>query len=315
MDLFFIIGLISSIIVAFLITLKWLNKGMNPLYERVLNHLIRKYLDERYFTVHKLADELNITEDTLRRILKTLEARRIVAFIPHKKQYALLDPLVFLTPKDYARALRITKDDNILYGAYEAPYRVDILYILIQLIFILVPLLAFFAQVLNMIDLSPYLTRIFPNARPEVILLFFLGMGIILADAVNNVIKGYTREKMSVVVGALSGISYDKHFADELSGRLPRKDLKSVDIRLSLLQKIHNYFGEIPVGDIIVEYRGGKKPEVFRSMPFPRELFYVIRSIMLGHLEWRKRHAETISKWKAGSLPTVPMGRRSRRGR
>jgi len=128
----------------------------------------------------------------------------------------------------------------------------------------------------------------------------------VFVDFVDNVIKAWAREKFSVVVGALSGISYDLSLADELSGRIRRGQIEDVDLELSLLQKLINYFKRVPVGDVIVKVRGQKEPVRFRNMPFPRELFYVIRSVQLGSIGWRKKYARVLMLWRAKTV--VPRG-------
>ena len=335
MDWIFLLGLIISMVIGFVIAWFGFSKP-DELRDKLMRHLIDNYLDERYFTVKKIATELKWTEDTVKKYLKELETKKIVAFIPERKVYALMDPLVFLTSRDYSRALRITKDDNILYGAYQAPYRTNPIYIGIQVALIAIPSIMLGLQLLGIYNFTPFFAPVLNEVSIEAFLLFLIAMGIIAADAFNNLFKGYMRERFSVVVGAKSGISYDVSYADEFSGRIRRGDIKYVDVDLSLWQKIHNYFGEIPIGDVKIVYtrRIGEESEeaeevhigreedkevkckgrtcerVFRSMPFPRELFYVIRSIMLGNLGWRKRHADVISKWKSGSVPVVSLRRR-----
>ena len=66
---------------------------------------------------------------------------------------------------------------------------------------------------------------------------------------------------------------------------------------------MNNFFGGVPVGDVIVYVRGRKTPIVFRSVPYPRELYYVLRSIQLGSLQWRKKHARTLALWRMGWFP------------
>ena len=314
MDLFFILGLAIAMIVGFVISWYLINRP-DEIFERILKHLIEKYLDERYFTVKRLAEELNITEETLKKYLKKMEVYRIVTFVPEKNSYALVDPLVFLTPRDYARALRITKDDNIIYGAYQAPYRTNPIYIGVQLVILFTPIILFVIHIFNLANLEPYFSFLKPlGIDLTIFLLFLIAIGMILADAFNNLYKAYMRERYSVVVGAKSGISYDVSYADEFSGRIRRGEIQSVDLDMNFWQKLHNYFGEIPIGNIRIRVRGGREV-VFRSMPFPRELFYVIRSIQLGNLAWRKRNARVISMWKAGVVPIIGGPRVTRRRR
>jgi len=311
MDLLFIIGLLVSIIAGFLLSYYRINRP-DELFEVILKHLIEKYIDVRYFTAKKIAEELDMTEDTVKKYLAKMEIYRIVSYLPDKNAYVLIDPLVFLTPKDYARALRITKDDKIIYGAYQAPYRINPLYILIQLLLIFVPTILLVLQIFNIIDIRPYFG--FLNILGiDIIafLLFLIALGIIIADAFNNIYKAYMRERYSVIVGEKSGIAYDVSFADEFSGRIRRGEIASVDLDVNTWQKLHNYFGEVPIGNVKVRTKRGHEI-VFKSIPFPRELFYAIRSIVLGNLAWRKRHAGIISMWKAGAIPTIGWTRRRR---
>lgn len=305
------IGLAASMIIGFIISYYRINRP-DELFEAILKHLIEKYIDTRFFTAKKIAEELDMTEDTVRRYLAKMEIYRIVSYIPDKNVYVLVDPLVFLTPKDYARALRITKDDKIIYGAYQAPYRINPLYILIQLLLILIPSILLVLQIFGIINVKPYFGFLdILEVDVVVFLLFLIAFGMIIADAFNNIYKAYMRERYSVIVGEKSGIAYDISFADEFSGRIRRGEVLSVDLDVNLWQKLHNYFGEIPIGDVKVKTKRGHEI-IFKSIPFPRELFYAIRSIILGNLAWRKRHAGIISMWKAGAIPTIGWTRRRR---
>lgn len=337
-DLFLISGTIIAAFVGFIISWFMFSRP-DEVFNKVLKHLTENYLDERYFTIEQLEEDLQMPKEVLLKYLRKLQTNGLVVFVPEKKKYALVDPLVFLTERDYIRALRVTKDDNIIYGAYQAPYRIDIFYIGIQFITVAIPAAIFVLHALGIIDVSgyfPFLLKL--GISTEVFLLFLTAMGMIIADAFNNIAKGYMRERYSVVVGEKSGIAYDVSFADEFSGRVRRGEIQYVDLQLSSLQKIHNYFGEIPIGDVRIRLRRGRgrrrstrRPEEetekgeegeekseeeqyydvwFRSMPFPRELFYVIRSIQLGHLAWRKRYADVISRWRAGAVPIVGFRRR-----
>lgn len=311
MDPIFFIGLAISLIAGFLISYYKINRP-DELFEAILRHLIEKYIDARYFTARKIAEELDMTEDTVKKYLAKMEVYRIVSYLPDKNAYVLIDPLVFLTPKDYARALRITKDDKIIYGAYQAPYRINPIYIVIQLAIIIIPTVLLVLQIFQFADFRPYFGFLtWLGIDIVAFFLFLIALGIIIADAFNNLFKAYMRERYSVIVGEKSGIAYDVSFADEFSGRIRRGEIASVDLDVNTWQKLHNYFGEIPIGNARVRTKRGHEI-VFKSIPFPRELFYAIRSIVLGNLAWRKRHAGIISMWKAGAIPTIGWARRRR---
>jgi len=301
------IWLIVSIIAAFVTCsfIGWKIARRDPDLGKVVDAIVSHYLDERRFHVDKIAEITGMSGDKVRRILKRLEARGIVR--GKGKTYQLVDPLVFLTPIDLERARRITKDDNILYGAYQNPYLPRLYFLTMYLIFaadVIFVLLVFF-------NVLPSLTSWLENILPKEVsvnafLLFLIGMGIIFVDALDNIIKAWAREKYSVVVGEKSGISYDKSLADELSGKIRRGAIADVDLQFTLLQKLLNYFIRVPIGDVIVKAKGQEKPIVFKNMPYPRELFYVIRSIQLGSLGWRKRYARTLMMWRARAMvPTA----------
>ena len=291
----------------------WKLKGRDPLLERTLDLIVSNYLDERRFTLRDL-EKHGLTRDAAKTALRKLERAGLLMKMDGES-YRIRDPLVFLTDRDYERAIRITKDDNILYGAYQNPYLPRLYLLLIYGIFVadlVFVLLAYLSQTIGWPSpaISQWVINILPGHDESLLLpflLFLLGMGLIFVDFLDNVIKAWARERYSVVVGALSGISYDVSLADELSGRIRRGEIEDVDLDLSLLQKLMNYFKSVPVGDVVVKVRGKKEPIRFRNMPFPRELFYVIRSVQLGALQWRKKHAKTLMLWRAKSVsPVVP---------
>ncbi len=271
--------------------------------DMIISILTDKYLDERTFKPEDVAKELHIDEDILNKYLKKLERKGIVAYIANKG-YVLVDPLVFLTPKGLERAMRITKDDNILYGAYQSPYMSSPFYFVGQFLIVLITIIFGLLTHFNMFGLRDFVGKyIPPDVGIDIFLLFLIGISIIVADLYNNLIKGLTREKYSVVVGLYSGISYDVSLTDELSGRIPRGRISKIDLEFNWTQKLNNFFGTIPVGDVLVYERGKENPVRFRSVPFPRELFYIIRSIQLGALQWRKRYARQLALWRAGAIP------------
>jgi len=315
--------LLASIAVGFALafTLGWKLKGRSETLDRVVDAIVENYLDERRFNVNDLKQRTGLDDAELRKALGRLERAGLITRV-EKGSYRLRDPLVFLTERDYDRAMRLTKDDNLLYGAYQNPYLPRLYLFLVYGLFLadLVFVVgAYLGYVING-PFSPFVApvmRLLPPGRKDLyvpFLLFLLGMGLVFVDFIDNIIKAWARERFMVIVGALSGISYDKTFADELSGRIRRGQIVKVDLNVSLLQKLINYFRSVPLGDVTVVYRVGKEERVesFRNMPFPRELFYVIRSIQLGALQWRKRYARTLMLWRARTaIPSAEGGGRA----
>mgnify|MGYP000247526354 CR=1 FL=1 len=296
------------------LALGWKLESGDPAVEKVIDAIVANFLDERRFSVSDMERAVDLHRDAIKKALKRLERAGIVM-----KQdggwYRIKDPLVFLTERDYERAVRITKDDNILYGAYQNPYMPRLYLLLVYLIVaidIAFAILAYLSYTIGWPSpaLADWVINILPRKDEHLLvpfLLFLLGMGVIFVDFIDNIIKALARERYSVVVGEKSGISYDKSLADELSGNIRRGWIRNVDLDITLFQKIINYFRSVPLGDVKVEYeiRGKKDVEVFKNMPFPRELFYVIRSIQLGSLGWRKRHAKTLLYWRSRGMPVV----------
>jgi len=304
----------ASVIAGFIafFLLGWKLKGRDPVLEKVLEIIVSNFLDERKFNISDI-EKAGLPRDAVKTALDKLERSGVLMKMGGGR-YRIRDPLVFLTDRDYERAIRITKDDNILYGAYQNPYLPRLYLLLIYGIFVadlVFVLLAYLSHTIGWPTpaISDWVIRILPGQREELLvpfLLFALGMGLIFVDFVDNVIKAWARERFSVIVGQLSGISYDMALADELSGRIRRGEIESIDLDLSLLQKLINYFRSVPIGDVIVKVRGKKEPVRFRNMPFPRELFYVIRSVQLGSIGWRKKYAKVLMLWRArAALPSV----------
>ncbi len=289
-----------------------LRKKRDPIMAEVLEYLTRYYLDERFFSIDKVSEGLQIPKEVVEKAIIKLEKAGIV--MKTKRGHMLVDPLVFLTPRDYERALRLTKGDNILYGAYQMPYATDIKYVLIQLV-LLVGSLAFFLLVVSDIGGIKDSVEKFIGSKldPVVFALFVVAMALVVADAIDNFIKCYVREKYSVIVGMHSGVLYDVKIADELSGRIPRGAITRIDIDINWRQKLKNIFGEVPIGDVKVWVRDRKEPVVFRSLPYPRELFMVIRSLQLSSLEWRKRYARELALWRGRIYPFFSARGRRRR--
>ncbi len=308
--IYYVVSLIGGIIAGGLFYLS--KRKRDPILAKVIEHLTNYYLDEKFFSLKKISEELGLPQQVVEKALVRLEKAGVV--LRTSKGYSLVDPLVFLTPKDYERALRLTKGDNIIYGAYQLFYTSHPLVAIIMWLLILAPLAIFIAVLLGVDYVIELLTRISGGRiDPLVLSLLFIGVGIILYDLIDNVVKAWNRGKYSVVVGFYSGILYDLHPADELSGRIRRGSIARIDIDMSPIQKINNFFGSTPVGDVRIWLHGKKEPIVFRSMPYPRELFLVIRSVQLGNLAWRKRHARELALWRGRVYPFIPYSRR--RGR
>ncbi|HDI01406.1 MAG TPA: hypothetical protein ENF78_03155 [Candidatus Bathyarchaeota archaeon] len=307
--------LVAAIVAGFAIcfAIGWRSRRRDPALEKVVDAIVENYLDERKFNINKLVKDTGLDEGSIRRALRRLERAGVITHTGGGN-YRLKDPLVFLTEPDYARAIRITKDDNILYGAYQNPYLPRLYLLCVYGLFLadlVFSILAYLSYTIGWPTplLSQWVIGILPSDKLFIpFLLFLIGMGMIFVDFLDNIIKGWARERYMVIVGALSGVSYDISLADELSGRIRRGHIVDVDLDVSLLQKLINYFRSVPLGDVKVRYRVGKEEKViaFRNMPFPRELFYVIRSVQLGALGWRKRYARTLMLWRArAALPSV----------
>ena len=296
------------------LALGWKIERHDPAVGKVIDAIVSNFLDERRFSINDIERVVDLDKDAIKRALKRLERTGIVTK-QDGGRYRIKDPLVFLTERDYERAIRITKDDNILYGAYQNPYLPRLYLLLVYLIVAIDVIFAVLAYLSYMVGwpspaLADWVINILPRRDEHLLvpfLLFLLGMGVIFVDFIDNIIKALARERYSVIVGEKSGISFDKSLADELSGNIRRGWIKNIDLDITLLQKIINYFRSVPLGDVRVEYevKGKKYEEVFRNMPFPRELFYVIRSIQLGSLGWRKRHAKTLLYWRSRGMPVV----------
>ncbi|MHA1617136.1 MAG: hypothetical protein ACTSX9_07520 [Candidatus Njordarchaeales archaeon] len=303
-----IIGFIIGGAVGFI-----LHRKTDIVLARIIDHIMTKYIDERTFTAERISKELGIDEKVVKEKLAILEELGLVHHEP-KRGYVLVDPLVFLTSRDYLKALRITANDNILYGGYQYYYLANPIYFIIQLAILISAFLFVVMTFFNIYSIKTTLINILPSqVSPESFALFILALAIIVTDALNNVIKILAREKYSVIVGEKSGISYNRRIGDEFGGNIPRYAIDRIDYDVSLWYKIYNLFGSIPVGNIKVYVKGSKTPVIFRAMPFPRELYNIIKSIKLGALQWRKRYARTIALWRTGVFPVEETRRRRRR--
>lgn len=306
--LFYIVTVLGGIIAG---TIYYVTKRRRDrILVEVLEYLTDYHLDEKFFSIKKVSEGLQLPEDVVERAIVRLEKSGIV--VKTSRGYALADPLVFLTPRDFERALRLTKGDNIIYGAYQMPYLTSIKYVIVQLAILIASLIFAALVFFNVLDLKAKVEGIM-GVDPGMFALLVIAMAIIIVDVFNNFVKAWIRERYSVVVGFYSGILYDLKVPDELSGRVPRGAVSRIDIDINWAQKINNMFGEIPIGDVRIWVRGKKEPIVFRSMPYPRELFMVIRSLQLGALEWRKRHARELALWRGRVYPFVSYRRGRRR--
>jgi len=301
--------LIPIIIIMFavFVIIGWKIASVGSNLEKVIDVIVEHFIDERRFTIAKLKEYSDLPEPVIEKQLKKLVNKGILT-TSKGGWYRLKDPLVFLTEKDYIRALRITRDDNILYGAYQHPYFLHIYFLGIYGLFLAIVAFTLVVYFNLLPDVRTYLISVLPggeNTLP-VFLIFLVAFGIVFVDALDNLIKGWAKERYSVIVGELSGISYDQSLSDELSGRISRGHIAGVDIQISPLQKLFNYFGDYPIGDIVIKVKRRKEPITFKNMPYPREMFFVIRTLMLGSLGWRKRHARTLMLWRAkGLVPSI----------
>lgn len=284
-------------------------KERDPVAAKVISTLTGYFLDEKLFTIDRVSELSGLPKEVVERVIVNLEKSGVV--MRTDKGYSLVDPLVFLTPRDYNRALRLTKSDNIIYGGYQLFYTAYPLLTLLLLLILIVPVSIFILAAVGYGPIVNWLNSIAGGRiEPVLLSLLFVAIGIILIDLIENIIKAFNRGRYAVVVGSLSGLLYDLHPADELSGRVMRGDIERIDMNINIFQKLNNWFGSTPVGDILVWIRGKDKPIVFRSMPYPREFFMVLRSIQLGALQWRKRYARELALWRGKVYPFFPTERR-----
>lgn len=271
--------------------------------KKVLDFMIEQHLDEWEVSKKKIMNGVGLPSHEVEDALNKLQNRGIM--YRGKHGFALLDPLVFLTRKGYSKARRLTKNDNILYGGYQVPYETNGIYILSEISFGLIGLIIIVLTNFNIFGFGTFLGSLFGQGiHPLVIAVFIFAMLIVLGDVMNNFVKYWTRERYSVVIGEKSGVSYDLSLADDLSGRIERHALEKVDIDMSMIQKIVSSFKGVPIGNLRIWKEGSDKPISFTNIPYPREAFFIVRGIMLGALEWRKKHAKSISYWKSGATPT-----------
>ena len=308
---FYIVTIIGGVVASLIYYL--LKKKRDPLLVAILEHLTRYYLDERFFSIDKVSEQMQIPKEVVEKAIVKLEKSGIV--MRTKRGYALVDPLVFLTPRDFERALRLTKGDNIIYGAYQLPYVTDLKYLSIQTLLLIGSFALLIATIFNIGNINATIQSWAKGADPVIFALFVMAISILLVDVIDNLEKIFIREKYSVIVGVHSGLLYDVSIADELSGRVSRGSIVKIDVDINWRQKLKNMFGEVPIGDIKIWVRNKKEPIVLRSLPYPRELFMVLRSLQLGSLEWRKRYARELALWRGRVYPFVPARGRGRRRR
>lgn len=304
--------------------------------KEVIDVITTKYLDERKFKFAELTKDLKLPDEVTKQALRELE-RRDVLYRSKEGYYALNDPLVFLSEKDMIRAKRLTKGDNIVYGAYQHPFFSHKEFLVVYFIFI--GTLIFSAVVASVQSARDWMETVIKGwlgsgagmGDVAIFLLFLVLIGMVTTDSMENLVSIWSREAFSVIVGEYSGISYDTSYSDEFSGRIGRGVIRRVDLTMTTLQKFMNYFMRVPIGDIIInsgktqelpqgqeptpkKTKTGKEPApkkeapgyIFKNMPFPREMFYILRSIQLKSLGWRKRHARTLMLWRArGAIPSI----------
>jgi len=306
---FYIITVIGGVIASLAYYL--VRKKRDPIMATVLEHLTRYYLDERFFSIDKVSEQLQIPKEVVEKAIVKLEKSGIV--MRTKRGHALVDPLVFLTPRDYERALRLTKGDNIIYGAYQLPYITDLKYLSVQTFLLLGSFALLIATVFNIGGINATVQSWARGVDPRIFALFVTAICILLVDVIDNLEKIFIRGKYSVIVGVHSGLLYDISMADELSGRISRGSIVKIDIDINWRQKLKNIFGEVPIGDVKIWMRNRKEPIVLRSLPYPRELFMILRSLQLGSLEWRKRYARELALWRGRVYPFIHTYRGRRR--
>ena len=277
----------------------------------VIDTISTSFLDERRFQFKDIVKGTQLPEPVVKRAMKELEKGDIIYRTSKTGWFALNDPLIFLSDKDMIRASRLTKDDNLVYGAYQHPFFSHVELVAVYGIFIGALIFALVCGLWGgAIDwLRDDVLGVPSNLDVYIFLMFIVLLGLITTDAIENLVSIWARERYSVVIGERSGIAFDTSYSDEYSGRIGRGRIRRVDLEISAIQKFMNYFMRVPIGDIhiccIPKQEGGPWID-FKNMPWPREMFFVIRSIQLKSLGWRKRHARTLMLWRArGAIPSI----------
>ncbi len=295
-------------IIGFLVT--WRRAKVTGISE-VIDTISTKYLDERRFKFADIVKASQLPDPVVKRAMKELEKSDVIYRTSKTGWFALNDPLIFLSEKDMIRASRLTKDDNLVYGAYQHPFFSHVELVAVYGIFIGAVIFAIVCGAVA--DIREWLRvdvlSVTSDLDVVVFLLFIVVMGMITTDAIENLISIWARERYSVVIGEMSGISFDKSYSDEYSGRIGRGRIRKIDLEITKLQKFLNYFMRVPIGDIhiccVAKQDGGPWVD-FKNIPFPREMFFILRSIQLKSLGWRKRHARTLMLWRAkGAIPSI----------
>lgn len=279
----------------------------------VIDTITKTYLDETGFRFKKIVEATGLPEPTVKRAMKHLEKNDVIYRKSKAGWFALNDPLVFLSEKDIIRSSRLTKDDNLVYGGYQNPFFSHVELISIYGIFVGSLIFAAIGWFLEpaKIWLKDVIggNLVVTDIELGIFLMFVMLLGLVTTDSVENLVSIWSRERFSVIIGERSGIAYDTSYSDEYSGRIGRGLIRKVDIQISFVQKFMNRFMRVPIGDIriccVSKAQGGPWAE-FKNMPFPREMFFVIRSVQLKSLGWRKRHARTLMLWRAkGAIPSI----------
>jgi len=190
---------VIGFVVGFLITIK--QQKIQGIKE-VIDTITTKFLDERKFKFAELAKDLKLPDEVAKQALNELE-RRDVLYRSKEGYYALNDPLVFLSEKDMIRAKRLTKGDNIVYGAYQHPFFSHKELIIVYFIFICT--LIFGAICIFVPAANAWITGLLPAgsgpADVAIFLLFLVLIGMVTTDAIENLISIWSRERFSVIIG------------------------------------------------------------------------------------------------------------------
>ncbi|MHA1506428.1 MAG: hypothetical protein ACTSR0_04475 [Candidatus Asgardarchaeia archaeon] len=313
-EVIYILGIIGFSFVIFFIIGLQMYRTKERVYEVI--DAITDYLEKGIINVVFNLDDVEkklrgkgstLTRGQIQKILNVLVEKGLL--IKEKGTYSFKEPLVFLTRQDYLAARRYligrrvgSRGNTIIYGAYQNPY-LRRMYFLLLLYLIFVVDISFVAMVyFNLYPpLKDWLITNIVGTESLVppFLLFLIAFGIILVDAVDNIIKSIARESYKVIVTDF-GVYYDVKFGDEFSGEIRRGELRRayIDINTTTLQKILNYFIDPPVGDIIIKV--GNKKITFRSIPYPRELRQILTEKKLEGFRWSKRNAKTLMLWRMG---------------
>ena len=106
-------------------------KGINQIVEAI----VTSFLDERGFQLKDIESRVDLPEPVISNALNQLSEAGVLT--RKGSWYKLNDPLVFLSEKDMIRASRLTKDDNILYAAYQNPFLSNLEALLVYMFFVI----------------------------------------------------------------------------------------------------------------------------------------------------------------------------------